>query len=105
MAPALWLAEAANALWRHVRLREITAEEAFARMSQLAAAPVASLAIEPQVAHALQLATELAHPVYDCTYLALALRHDTHVVTDDRRFVTAAAARPELAGRVHLLGS
>ena len=26
IAPALWLAEAANALWRHVRLGEITAE-------------------------------------------------------------------------------
>ena len=25
-APALWLAEAANALWRHVRVGELTAE-------------------------------------------------------------------------------
>ncbi len=105
IAPTLWLAEAANALWRHVRLGEITTEQALARMSELANAPVASLAIEPHVPLALQLATEIAHPVYDCIYLALALHHETHVVTDDRRFAAAAAVRPELARRLRLLGS
>ncbi len=102
IAPTLWLAEAANALWRHVRLGEITAEEALAWMTELGNAPVASLAIEPHVARALKLATEIDHPVYDCVYLALALHYDTHVVTDDRRFA-AAAARTDLADRVRLL--
>lgn len=104
IAPSLWLAEAANALWRHVRLGEINAAEAFARMSSLASAPVASLAFEPLIDRVLRLATELAHPVYDCVYLALALHYDTHVVTDDRRFA-AAADRPDLTGRVRLLGA
>ena len=104
IAPELWLAEAANALWRHVKLGEITAEQALARVSELVNAPVASLPIEPHVLRALNLATEIGHPVYDCVYLALALYHDTHVITDDRRFA-AAAAQPELAGRVRLLGS
>jgi predicted nucleic acid-binding protein len=104
IAPALWLAEAANALWRHVRLGEITAEQALARMSELIKAPVASLPIEPHAPRALNLATEIGHPVYDCVYLALALHHDTHVITDDRRFA-AAAARSGMAGRVRLLGS
>ena len=36
--------------------------------------------------------------------LALALHHGTHVVTADNRFV-AAVSRPDLAGRVRLLGS
>lgn len=104
IAPALWLAEAANALWRHVRLGEIGAEEALARMSVLARAPVASLAFEALVGRALELATQLRHPVYDCIYLALALRYDTYIVTDDRRFA-AAADRPGVAGRVRLLGT
>lgn len=104
IAPALWLAEAANGLWRHVRLGELTAEQALGRMSELVRAPVASLPIEPHVPRALSLATELNHPVYDCVYLALALRHDTHVITDDRRFATAAA-RSGMADRVRLLGS
>jgi len=104
IAPELWLAEAANALWRHVRIGELTSEQALARMHELTEAPVASLAIEPHVERALALAIELAHPIYDCLYLALALAQDTYVVTDDRRFF-AAANRPALAGRVRLLGS
>jgi predicted nucleic acid-binding protein len=103
IAPELWLAEAANALWRHMRLGEITATEAHARMEELANAPVASLAIAPHVARALQLATELLHPVYDCLHLTLAERYDTCVVTDDRRFTAAVAERPDLTGRMRLL--
>jgi len=102
MAPVLWLAEAANALWRHVRLGELTGEQALARMSDLAKAPVASMPIEPHIARALELATGASHPVYDCLYLALALHQRTHVMTDDRRFA-AAAARLGLSDRVRLL--
>lgn len=103
IAPALWLAEAANALWRHVRLGEIKPEEALARIEELADAPVASLSIEPHVARALRIATQIQHPVYDCFYLALAEYYDIDVVTDDRRFAAAAAVRPDLAARVRLL--
>ena len=104
MAPVLWLAEAANALWRRVRINDITAEEAIAHFSELAHAPVTSVAIEPYLGRALKLAIEIGHPVYDCVYLAVALHHDTHVVTADRRFV-AAAEGPDFAGRVRLLGT
>jgi predicted nucleic acid-binding protein len=104
IAPALWLAEAANALWRHVRIGELTGDQALARMSELGKAPIASMPIEPHVARALELAVDGGHPVYDCVYLALALHQNTHVVTDDRRFA-AAAARLRLAGRVRLLGT
>jgi predicted nucleic acid-binding protein len=103
IAPAIWLAEAANALWRHVRLGETSAAEALTRLDELAEAPVATLQIEPHLSRALKLATELSHPVYDCLYLALALNYDTHVVTDDRRFAAAVTDRPDLADRVQLL--
>src|SRR5436305_3721665 len=104
IAPVLWLAEASNVLWRRVRIGDITADEARARLSELLKAPVASFAMEPHLDRALQLATEMGHPIYDCIYLALALHHGTHVVTADNRFV-AAVSRPDLAGRVRLLGS
>lgn len=102
MAPVIWLAEAANALWRRARIGDITAEQANARLSELLNAPVASLPIEPYLERALGLAMEIGHPVYDSLYLAVALRHDTHVVTADRR-LASAASRPGLAGRVRLL--
>ncbi|HEV8031381.1 MAG TPA: type II toxin-antitoxin system VapC family toxin [Stellaceae bacterium] len=102
IAPVLWLAEAANVLWRRACIGEITAGQATVRLDELRNAPVASLAIEPHLDHALKLAMEIGHPVYDCLYLALALQQGTHVVTADRRFA-AVATRPELAGRVRLL--
>lgn len=104
IAPELWLAEAANALWRHVRLGEASAAEALARIEELANAPVASMSIEPYVRRALELATVLSHPVYDCLYLALAEHLGTHIVTDDRRFF-AAGSSGGLAKRIRLLGT
>jgi predicted nucleic acid-binding protein len=102
MAPDLWLAEAANALWRRARAGEITAEQASTRFSELLKAPVASLPIEPHVERALGLAIEIGHPIYDCIYLALALTHDSHLVTADRRFALVAG-REGFGGRVRLL--
>jgi predicted nucleic acid-binding protein len=104
IAPALWLAEAANSLWRHARIGEIGDDKAASHFAELLKAPVASLPIEPYLERALELAMEIGHPVYDCIYLALALHHRTHVVTADRRFA-AAADTPALAGRVRLLAA
>jgi predicted nucleic acid-binding protein len=102
IAPVLWLVEAANALWRRIRIGDVTTREAVECFSELANAPVASLAMEPYLDRALELATEIGHPVYDCVYLALALHHDTHVVTADQRFASVAG-REGFAGRVQLL--
>ena len=102
IAPALWLAEAANALWRRAQIGEITNDQAGAFLSELRKAPVASLPIEPHLKAAMKLAIEIGHPIYDCIYLALALHHRTHVVTADRRFASAVRI-PALAGSVRHL--
>jgi predicted nucleic acid-binding protein len=52
---------------------------------------------------ALALGLALAHPVYDCVYLALAIASDARVVTADRRFRLAAQREPGLEDRVVLL--
>jgi predicted nucleic acid-binding protein len=102
IAPALWLVEAANALWRNARIGQLTSDEAAERFSELLNAPVATLAMEPYLAQALDLAAAIGHPVYDCVYLALALHHRTYVVTADHRFASVAE-RPHLTGCVRLL--
>jgi hypothetical protein len=43
IAPDLWLAEAANGLWRHVRLREMTTAQALQFLRDLIDAPVTSM--------------------------------------------------------------
>jgi predicted nucleic acid-binding protein len=105
IAPALWLAEAANALWKNVRAGNMTAEEANELFAELRDAPVTTVAIDPHMPTALALATELRHPVYDCIYLAVAIFRNTQVVTDDRRFVASVLGSPYLTGRIRLLGS
>ena len=95
IAPSIWPAEAMNALWRRARMAEITAKEASERLSELQNAPVRSVAFEPHLDQALKLATEIGHPVYDCVYLALAVHHETHVVTADRRFAARHRCRPD----------
>jgi predicted nucleic acid-binding protein len=105
VAPALWLIEAANALWRRALRGEISAEEARERLAELYSAPVTTTAIESDLEAATGLALALGHPVYDCLYLALAIRENTHVVTADQRFVAAVDRSPAHAGAVRMLGA
>ena len=103
IAPSLWLVEAANALWKRAQRRELTPDEAAERLAELANAPVVTTPLEADLPAALALASELGHPVYDCLYLALAVREDAQVVTADSRFVQAVARSPSHTGRVRLL--
>jgi predicted nucleic acid-binding protein len=103
IAPSLWLLEAANALWWRNLRGELSVGEAEERLSELFNAPVTSIPIEDDLSMAAVLAQRLGHPVYDCLYLALAVREQTQVVTADRRFWTIVQTVPDLAGRVRLL--
>jgi predicted nucleic acid-binding protein len=103
IAPALWLIEAANAIWKRQQRGEMSTEQAETRLAGLVGAPVTSLPVEPYIASALRLGAALRHPVYDCLYLAVAMRHQTHVVTADRRFA-AIGERQDMTGCVRLLG-
>jgi predicted nucleic acid-binding protein len=103
MAPSLWLAEVANALWRTERMGLLSSEEARGLLADLSNAPIVSFPLERYVEQALTLGMELQHPIYDCVYLALAMHHNVPVVTADRRFA-AIAARPGMTDRIRLLG-
>jgi predicted nucleic acid-binding protein len=102
-APALWLIEAANALWATAARGQISPVEAEERLVRLRSAPVEMTPVEDDLAAALRIANRLHHPIYDCLYLAVAVRLDTHVVTADRRFVQACAKDKGLRQRVKLL--
>jgi predicted nucleic acid-binding protein len=104
-APVLWLAEAANALWRKCRQGDIDEVEARDACRAFLRAPVEPIALPTLLPSAVQLALRLAHPVYDCFYLAAAELHDTHLVTADRRLVASVARHPDVSSRVRLLAS
>jgi predicted nucleic acid-binding protein len=102
-APALWLVEAANALWRRVQRGELTTIEAEERIAALATAPVRALEMQDLIPQALKLACDLGHPVYDCLYLAAADLVQGQVMTADRRFHAAAARHQPYGAMIVLL--
>ena len=103
LAPSLWLTEAANALWKRTQRGEIGANESRALLAELYSAPVTTVPVEADIVSALEIANRLRHPVYDCLYLALAVREQAQLVTADRRFVAAVQGDPALAGLLRLL--
>ena len=103
-APALWLVEAGNAIWKRVGRGELSPEGADIRLAALGRTPVLTTPVELDLAAALSLATALKHPIYDCLYLAAAIREDAVAVTDDARFLRAVAGT-EHEARVRRLGA
>ena len=100
--PRLLASELGNALWSKVRSAELTPEEVPPRLESVLARSLHWEDDETLVADALDIALALNHPIYDCTYLALAHQIDGTLVTADARFVNTLAGT-EHAGRVVLL--
>ncbi len=87
VAPDLIMIEAASALWSKLRRGETVAmRHDISRLEALIALMIPSSEL---VQDALDLAVALGHPVYDCLYLALAIRRDARLVTADQRFLAA----------------
>ncbi len=102
-APSIWLVEAGNALWRRAQTGTLSTSDAQSRLTQLLNAPVTAVPSEAYLNDALGLAVQLRHPVYDCLYLAAAIREGTHVVTADNRFLAAVARDRTLKKHVRAL--
>jgi predicted nucleic acid-binding protein len=103
-APTIWLAEAANALRTKCARGQISEDEASEFAQDLADAPVATLDLKDLLPMAMRMALDLDHAIYDCFYLAAALRRDTKLVTADRRLLAKTTAHPYLASRAIMLG-
>jgi predicted nucleic acid-binding protein len=103
-APVLLYAEASNALWALARRGDITQADVGDAIDVLIDAPIYVPYTMPQLtAAAARLAADIDHPVYDCFYLALAMREQCPVVTADNRFLSKIAGHPYLADQaVHI---
>ena len=91
LAPDLLLPEAANALWKKLTRREITAGEAAQALQLLMASGLDLRPSGPLLGRALALAQRLRHPVYDCLYLVLAQAEDATLITADHRLLALVA--------------
>lgn len=103
-APDILVAEVANALLRRERDREISAVQVDRALCDLLAIASTLTASSSLMEDTTRIAREMRHPVYDCFYLALAVRLDVTLVTADVTFVERCRERaPAHAARIVLL--
>ncbi|HLM56801.1 MAG TPA: type II toxin-antitoxin system VapC family toxin [Pyrinomonadaceae bacterium] len=88
-APELLLSEVGNILWKKTRLKEITEAEAFQIALELKQAPITLISALDVFPDALTLAQSTGRTVYDCMYLAAAIKQGCQLVTADRKFYDA----------------
>lgn len=94
LAPDLLWVEAANVVWKRLRRGELDAADAAALVGEMLRVPVATHGGVDLVGPALTLAANTGRTVYDCLYLALAIREKIPVLTGDERFANALLAGP-----------
>jgi predicted nucleic acid-binding protein len=87
IAPELLVAECANILWKKVRRRELSKEEALFAARLLQGAEIELLPTRFLFEAATRMSIEIDHPAYDCLYLALAVEKGCRFVTADERFL------------------
>ena len=87
IAPDFLLAEFMTAASRRVRERSISREYATWAMAHLPRQIVRFFPDRPLLATAFHMSVSLAHPPYDCVYLALAERRGVELVTADEEFL------------------
>ena len=83
LAPDLLLAECANVLWKKVRRKELSRDEALLAGRLLETASVELVPARPLLEMAIRLAIEFDHPAYDCLYLSLAIDKGCPFITAD----------------------
>jgi len=103
LAPDLLFPEAGNAIWKKVRRGELTAEEAQQLVADLSSVAVETISTRGLVADAYALASATGRSVYDSTYVALAVRLETQLITADDRLAQALAAHRMIAAHVRTI--
>lgn len=72
----------------------MTIQEAIRDLTTIQRIPLKIEQSFPLMVHALETATRVDQAVYDCVYLALAVKHSCQMVTADQRFYNALKRDP-----------
>jgi predicted nucleic acid-binding protein len=89
-APSLLIEEAANVVWQRVRRAELTRDQAIDAVRVAIGLMSTIVPVGNLYEDALRLAVDLDHPVYDCFYIAIALRNQAPLATADRKMSVLA---------------
>ena len=103
IAPDLLFPETGNTVWKKVRRGELSPDDGQHLVTDLSVIAVEAVSVRGLLPDAHALAMRTGITVYDATYLALAVRLDTQVITGDDRFARRLADYPLLAPHVRSL--
>ena len=92
MAPDLLIVECTNVIWKLARRGELTPAEAMSAVRLLMGVEIELVPMRALVPEAMRLAIALAHPAYDCAYLALAAAVGLPFVCSDGALLRKRAA-------------
>ncbi len=99
IAPSLVYAEIGNAIWRAVLRGDVDRAKASQELRVAVAHYRRIVPLEALADRAIELATRLRHPIYDCFYLALAEGEGCALITADSRLLVAAKTLKDTAVR------
>ena len=89
VAPDLVVAEVGNVVWKLVRAGQISYDHGARIAAALPSAFSNLVSAAGLVTRALQISSQLDHPVYDSFYIALAEASHSRVITSDQRLLGA----------------
>jgi predicted nucleic acid-binding protein len=90
LSPEFMVVEMTNALWKKLRRKQIELADVEQAVTNLVALEIEWTPSVQLIKLAARLAAELAHPVYDCLYLALAASRGASLASADERLRHAA---------------
>ncbi len=102
-APDFITVEVASVIWKRHRRGEMESNEAMDLLADADGLPLMKTPASDLTDSALQLAMRTDRSIYDCLYLALAVRASGVMITADKRLVHAVAASP-LKNHIAFLG-
>jgi predicted nucleic acid-binding protein len=102
-APGLIHAELANVIWKRHGRGEVDEAEAAVLLADFRSLPLEITPCGDLVEPALELALRTGRAVYDCLYLALAVRTKSAMITADKRLANSLANTP-LARHIAWIG-
>jgi len=102
LAPQLLIAEVTDALRKHVRVRDITLNQASTALQSLPGWFSEIVPMQPLAGAALVIARRIEHSAYDCFYLALAENRSAPLVTADTRLIGRVAHTKYKSHVIHL---
>jgi predicted nucleic acid-binding protein len=94
LVPDLIWAELGNIVWKYHRRGLVDADDVAGLIRQFQTVPLEVHSSGLLLEAAVDLAIQTSRTVYDCLYVALAIREGCQMVTADRRLVNALAGGP-----------